>query len=83
MPNYERIRECILNVLAKGSLDNREICDKVHTIIPNALSSDSIACPHTHWNQKEWEHEVRRAIYQLKVKGEIIFDPENHLYRLT
>ncbi len=83
MPDYERIRECILKVLAKGSLTNREICDRVHAIIPHALSSDSIACSHTSWNQKEWEHEVRRAIYQLKVKGKIVFDSKNHLYRLA
>jgi hypothetical protein len=82
MPDYERIRECILRVLMNNSLTNREICHRVHALSPEALSPDSIPCPHTDWDQKEWEHEVRRAIYQLKDKGEIIFDSENHLYRL-
>lgn len=83
MPNYEKIRECILEILANGSLINCEICNKVHALVPDALSPDSIPCPHTHWNQKEWEHEVRRAINQLQIKRKIILDSENHLYRLT
>ena len=83
MPDYKKIRECILMILANGPLTNREICEKVHALIPHALSPDSIRCPHTDWNQKEWEHEVRRAIYQLQEKGKIILDRKNHLYRLV
>mgnify|MGYP001069263901 CR=1 FL=1 len=83
MPNYGKIRECILEVLTNGSLTNREICAKIHVLIPEALSPDSVACLHTSWDQKEWEHEVRRAIYQLQAKGKIMLDSENHLYRLA
>jgi len=83
MPDYEKVKKCILEILAIGSLTNRAICEKVYALIPGSLSSNSIACSHTDWDQKEWEHEVRRAIYQLKAKGKIIFDPNNHLYRLA
>lgn len=83
MPDYEEIRACILEILLNRSLTNHEICDEVHALVPHALSPDSISCPHTHWDQKEWEHEVRRAIYQLKVKGEIIYNSKSHLYKLA
>jgi len=82
MPNYPKIRECILHVLTEHPLTNREICDRVHALIPDALSPDTVRCPHTHWKQWEWEHEIRRAIYQLKKKGKITLD-KNHLYQLV
>jgi len=83
MPDYKRVKECILEVLAQSPLTNREICEKVRVLVPEALSSNSIDCSHTDGGQKEWKHEVRRAIYRLKVQEKIVFNPKNHTYRLT
>ena len=83
MVDYEEIRECIVKILESGPLMNKRICEKVHEKIPDKLSPDSVDCPHTDWSQKEWEHEVRRAIYQLKQKDQIIYDEETQLYKLN
>lgn len=83
MPNYPKIREEILKLLATRPLTNGEICDQIHTIIPEALSPDELSCPHTTWKQKEWQHEVRGAIDQLQDKGKITRDKRTHFYRLA
>ena len=84
MPDYEEIAKCVLKVLEEnGPLRNREICQKVHALISHALSPDSMSCPHTNWNQKEWEHEIRRGICLLQAQGKITLDHKTLLYSVV
>ena len=62
------------------ALTNRQICDDVRALVPNALSSDRIRCSHTYWSQKEGEYAVRRGLHQLQDEQTIVLDKKTHLY---